>query len=61
MNIPTKEEILKADKFQLCEWWRFCPAPITKLEHVCMHVLAKRYKEMGGCSGISKQVGWDPR
>lgn len=27
MNYPTAEEVLAADRIQICRWWRFLPSP----------------------------------
>lgn len=27
MTYPTLEEVEKADRFQICYWWRFLPSP----------------------------------
>jgi hypothetical protein len=29
MNYPTFEEIITADRKQICAWWRFLPSPGT--------------------------------
>ena len=54
----TIEEVEKADRIQICEWWRFLSSPQTETETDVMNRIAERYDEMGGMTPeISKQIG----
>lgn len=71
---PTMEEVEKADRYQLCKWWRFLHSPglkatdrpraqfllIMEEEGRIMDRIRKRFDEFGGFTPeISKALGWD--
>ena len=58
--MPTIEEVEKADREQICRWWRFLGSPTTDEEVIVMNRIAERFREVGGFTPeISKQIGWD--
>lgn len=60
MKYPTKQEVLEADRVQICKWWRFLRSPETDQEVEVNNVLTDRFKELGGFTPeISKQIGWN--
>ena len=71
---PTIEAVNKADRYQICYWWRFLPSPgmkavnkssaeftkVLEAEAPIMDRIAERFKEMGGFTPeISKSIGWE--
>ena len=57
--MPTIEEIEKADREQICRWWRFLGSPMTDEEVIVMNRIAERFDEVGGFTPeISKRIGW---
>lgn len=61
MNYPTVEEVEKADRYQICKWYRFleCPMPGEPEQQHIMNLIYKRFKELGGFTPeISKSIGW---
>jgi len=58
--MPTIEEVEKADREQICRWWRFSPSRTTRDEEAkVMDRIAERFDEMGGFTPeISKRIGW---
>jgi len=57
--MPTMEGVEKADREQLCRWWRFLSSPETDEEVKVMNRIAERFKEVGGFTPeISKRIGW---
>jgi hypothetical protein len=60
MKYPTKEEIKKADREQICRWHRFLPSPINTTEHELSSIIFARYNELGGFTPeLSKKIGWE--
>ena len=75
MNYPTMEEVEKADRIQICRWYRFLPSPgwytlglddpnfetVMMKEKAIMDRIVERSKELGGFTPeISKLLGWKP-
>ncbi|HBF42334.1 MAG TPA: hypothetical protein DDW42_01650 [Desulfobacteraceae bacterium] len=59
MDMPTMEEVKKADREQVCIWWRFLSSPETDDEVTIMNRIAERFDELGGfTSEISRRIGW---
>ena len=57
--MPTMEEVEKADREQICRWYRYLPSPITEEEMKIMDRIAERLQEVGGFTPeISKRIGW---
>lgn len=57
--MPTMEEVEKADREQICKWWRFLPSPETDAEVKIMNRISERFDELGGFTPeISKRIGW---
>ena len=57
--MPTMEEVEKADREQLCKWWRFLRSPVTDSEFEIMNRIAERLDDLGGFTPeISKRIGW---
>ena len=57
--MPTMEEVEKADREQICRWWRFLRSPETDEEVKAMNRIVERFKELGGFTPeISKRLGW---
>ena len=57
--MPTIEEVEKADREQICRWWRFLRSPETDEEVKAMNRIVERFKELGGFTPeISKRLGW---
>jgi hypothetical protein len=72
MNYPTLEEVEKADREQICRWWRFLPSPgagavgrddfteVLNQHAIVLNRIGERLGELGGFSPeISKKLGWD--
>ena len=58
-NMPTMKDVEKADREQICRWWRFLPSPRTDEEVEIMNRIADRFDELGGFTPeISKRIGW---
>ena len=56
-SYPTIEEVEKADRIQICEWWRFLSSPQTETETDVMNLICERYEELGGVTPeIKKQI-----
>ena len=59
MTYPTKEEARKANRIQICRWYRYLPSAKNLEEQEVMNVICEKYKDMGGFNtAISKAVGW---
>jgi hypothetical protein len=71
MNYPTMEEVEKADRTQICRWYRFLESPawyavgredfqeILDREVAVMTRIVERFRELGGMTPeISKLLGW---
>jgi hypothetical protein len=54
------EEVEKADREQLCRWYRFLPSPgWWPIRIDVLKRIIERHKEMGGFTPeISKKIGW---
>jgi len=53
------EEVEKADREQICKWWRILPSPKTDEEVKVMNRISERLDEEGGFTPeISKRIGW---
>lgn len=48
MKMPTMEEIEKADRIQICKWYRFVPSPETDTEVKSLNRIVARFDELGG-------------
>jgi len=58
MNYPTKQEVIDADREQICRWFRFLPSP-NKEEEIINEMLMDKFGEFGGFTpAISKKIGW---
>ena len=73
MTYPTSEEVTKADRMQICAWWRFLPSPgmsavgtdkfqeTLNHEAVIMDQIAFRFTALGGFTPeISKALTSPP-
>jgi hypothetical protein len=71
MNYPTLEEVERADRLELCRWYRFLPSPGSKAvgrsefydilhkEKPVMDRIVERMNKVGGFTPeISKAIGW---
>lgn len=59
MEFPTMEEVKKADREQLCRWFRFLPSPLMEGEANIMDEIALRHRKKGGFTPeISEEIGW---
>lgn len=59
MKCPTMEEVEKADKLQLAEWYRHIPIGRNEQELAVVNRVCERFNELGGWTPeLSKQVGW---
>lgn len=57
MAIPTMEEVEKADRVQICTWFRFTHGPGTDNEVSIINRIVERFDELGGMTpDISKQI-----
>lgn len=57
MKIPTMEEIEKADRIQICKWYRFVGSPETDKEVKSLNRIVERFDELGGMTpAISKEI-----
>lgn len=57
---PTIDEVNKADRRQICSWYRFLPSPRfgSETETSIIDRIVERYKELGGMTPeISKSLG----
>jgi hypothetical protein len=62
MQYPTLEAVERAERMQLCRWWRFLRSPESDYEIKVNKRLAERFHEVGGFTPeISKALGWDQR
>lgn len=66
MTYPTKEEVERASKEQLAQWYRFLPSPgqnnIEKIdsEEEILNSILHRFSKLGGWTpSLSKKVGWE--
>jgi hypothetical protein len=74
MEYPSLDEVEKADRLQICTWWRYLPSPGAKAvggphdvfestmlsEASVMNRIGQRLVELGGFTpSISKAIGWD--
>lgn len=60
MKYPTYTEIAKANRLQLCKWYRFLPPASSPAEKMLSDRITKRWKEVGGfTAAISKTIGWE--
>jgi hypothetical protein len=73
VNYPNIEAVNEADRYQICYWWRFLPAPGLRAfkkspaefqkaldeDVIIINRIAERFKELGGFTPeISKSMGW---
>lgn len=57
---PTPEEINKADRNEICRWYRFLRMPKNPYEEFLLVRICERFRELGGFTPeISKQMGWN--
>ena len=57
MKIPTMEEVEKADRVQICTWYRYTHSPETDKEVKSLNRIVERYDELGGMTPeISKSI-----
>lgn len=58
MEYPTVQEVEKADRTQICRWYRFIPSPITNAQAEILKNIVRKFKELGGMTpAISKEIG----
>lgn len=59
MKYPTRDEVRTADRFQICKWYRFLPAPANEEEGEVINYICLRFTCLGGMTPqISKAIGW---
>jgi len=59
MKYPTPDEINKADRTQICRWYRFLPSPNSDEKILTMTHIVKRFNDFGGFTPeISKHIGF---
>lgn len=57
---PNKEEVEKADRVQICRWYRFLQSPTNQAEISIMNRIVERFWMLGGFTPkISKLIGWE--
>ena len=57
---PSKEDVLIADRMQICRWNRFLPVASNSYELEIIKLVYDRFIYMGGMTPeISKHIGWD--
>ncbi len=72
MKYPTMEQVQKAERVQLCRWYRWLPPcgheaigepdfeTVMRAQAKIISRIYTRFKELGGMTPkISKEVGWD--
>ena len=58
-DIPTLEDVEKANHEQLARWYRFLPSGDTKEQQKVLDRIAERFKQLGGMTPvISKKIGF---
>jgi len=58
-NFPTLEQIKKADRLQICKWYRFLCSPENDSERLLLNIIIVRFEKFGGFTPeISKEIGW---
>lgn len=58
-DIPTIEQVEKANHEQLARWYRFLPSGDTNEEQRVIERIAERFKQLGGMTPvISKKIGF---
>jgi hypothetical protein len=56
---PTIEQVIAADHYQFCEWYRFLPSPVNSDESAIMLLIHEGFYRFGGFTPeMSKQIGW---
>jgi len=59
VNFPSLQDVEKADREQLCRWWRFLPLVGNNSELMVMNAIGARLKVLGSFTPeISKKIGW---
>jgi hypothetical protein len=71
MEYPTIDEVMNADRYQICKWYRYLQSPgisaigkpdfeiILNEEEKVMQLICKRFKKLGGFTPeISKSIGF---
>lgn len=57
---PTKEQVEKASRYQLCTWHRFLPSADSEKNQDIQDLIYKRFHEVGGFTvELSKAIGWE--
>ena len=58
-DIPTMEQVERANHEQLGRWYRFLPSGDTKEQQKVLDRIAERFKALGGMTpAISKKIGF---
>ena len=58
-DIPTLEQVEKANREQLAKWYRFLPSGDTKEQRRVLDRIAERFKKLGGMTPeLSKKIGF---
>lgn len=56
MNFPSIGEVQRADREQLCRWWRFLP--VAEGRSKVINLIGDRLHSLGGFNArISKKIG----
>jgi hypothetical protein len=50
MNYPTIEEVVRANREEICGWWKFLRRPETPAEERIMTLIYKKFNAFGGYS-----------
>jgi len=59
MEYPTKQQVVDADRVQICRWHRFLPDPKNYEQGEIICEIYRRFVDLGGFTPeISKQIGW---
>lgn len=57
---PKLDDVILADREQVCRWYRFLPSPTNALECAVMDKVVDRFRKLGGFTPeISKKLGWE--
>ena len=50
MNYPSIAEVVRADREQVCGWWKLLKSPETPMEERVMNLIFKKLTALGGYS-----------
>lgn len=60
MTYPTYHQVLMADRYHICLWYRCLRSAETEEEEKVQIFLSERFKEVDGFTPLlSKEIGWD--